>query len=153
VQELRDRGPSPSILAVAAVQFLGSLPFLFVCGIGLWGSIWRTHEIGHSPILGVELGLPFLFSLVAVITSVGLLKLREWARITSLVLATVPAFGCVLFLILYHPPQVPYLKTTIDAPYDIARPVARLFLAILAAVGVWWWLVFTRATVSNQFRR
>ena len=106
MQELDGHGPPPSIVAVAAVQFLGSLPFLYVCGTTLWGAVWVTHELANSPMLIVVLGLPILFSLIAVVTSIGLLRLREWARRATLYLATLPVSGCAFFLILYHPRDV-----------------------------------------------
>ena len=151
VQELDAHGPPSSIIAVAAVQFLGSLPFLYLCGIPLWGAVWVTHEIANSPILIVVLGLPFLFSLMAVVTSIGLLRLREWARRMTLYLATLPVFGCALFLILYHPPQDVY-----GAPFavrDISHLVGKVLLAILIPVSIWWWVLFTRNKVRSQFRR
>ena len=150
VQELDAHGPPSSIIAVAAVQFLGSLPFLYLCGIPLWGAVWVTHEIANSPILIVVLGLPFLFSLMAVVTSIGLLRLREWARRTTFYLATLPVFGCALFLILYHPRDV------YGAPFavrDISHLVGKVLLAILIPVSIWWWVLFTRNKVRSQFRR
>jgi hypothetical protein len=150
VQELDAYGPPPSILAVAAVQFLGSLPFLYLCGISLWGAVWVTHEIANSPMLIVVLGLSFLFSLMAVVTSIGLLRLREWARRATLSLATLPVFGCALFLILYHPRDV------YGAPFavrDISHLVGKVLLAILIPVSIWWWVLFTRNKVRSQFRR
>jgi hypothetical protein len=150
VQELDVYGPPPSIVAVAVVQFLGSLPFLYVCGIALWGTIWVTHDFVHWPTLVVIFGLPFLFSFVAVVTSVGLFRLREWARRATLYLATFPVSGCALFLILYHPQDV------YGAPFavrDVSHLVGTVLLAILIPISFWWWVLFTRNTVRSQFRR
>ena len=149
-QELDGHGPPPPIVAVAAVQFLGSLPFLYVCGTTLWGAVWFTHEFGNSPLLIVVLGLPFLFSLMAVVTSIGLLRLREWARRATLYLGTLPVSGCALFLILYHP------RDAYGAPFavrDISHLVGKVLLAILIPVSIWWWVLFTHNTVRSQFRR
>jgi hypothetical protein len=150
VQELDGHGPPPSIVAAAAVQFLGSLPFLYVCGIALWGTIWVSHELANAPTLViVVLGLPFLFSLTAVVTSIGLLGRREWARRATLYLATLPVSACALFLILYHPQNV------YGAPFavrDITHPVGKILLAILIPVSIWWWVLFTRNPVRSQFR-
>jgi hypothetical protein len=140
--KLCPKGPPPSVTAAAVVQFIGSLPILYVCGISLWGTVWVTHELASSPILLVLLGFPFLFSLVAVVASVGLLRLREWARRTTLWLATLPLSGCALFLILYHPD-----------PFDIVLPIARISLGVLAAISTWWWVLFTLNSVRSQFRR
>ena len=150
MQELDGHGPPPSIVAVAVVQFLGSLPFLYVCGTTLWGAVWVTHELAKSPMLIVVLGLPILFSLMAVVTSIGLLRLREWARRATLYLATLPVSGCAFFLILYHPRDV------YGAPFavrDISHLVGKILLAILIPVSIWWWVLFTRNTVRSQFRR
>jgi len=150
MQGLDGHGPPQSIVAVATVQFLGSLPFLYICGTTLWGAVWVTHELPNSPMLVVVLGFPFLFSLLAVATSIGLLRLREWARRATLCLATLPVSGCALFLILYHPLDV------YSAPFavrDISHLVGKVLLAIFIPVSIWWWVLFTRNTVRSQFRR
>lgn len=144
----RPPGPSAPVIVVAPVQFLGSLPFLYVCGIALWGTIWVNHELANLPtVFIVVFGLPFLFSLTAVVTSIGLLRLREWARRATLYLATLPVFACALFLILYHPRDV------YGAPFavrDITHPVGKILLAILIPVSIWWWVLFTRPSVKAQ---
>jgi hypothetical protein len=147
----RPPGPSAPIIVVALVQFLGSLPFLYLCGIVLWLTIWVNHELANSPtVLIVVFGLPFLFSLTAVVTSIGLLRLREWARRATLYLATLPVSACALFLILYHPPRDVY-----GAPFavrDITHPVGKILLAILIPVSIWWWVLFTGPSVKAQFQ-
>jgi hypothetical protein len=150
VQDLDGHGPPPAIVAVAVVQFLGSLPFLYICGITLWGAVWVTHELAESPMLVVILGLPFLFSLVAVVTSIGLIRLREWARRATLYLATLPVSGCALFLILYHP------RDSYGTPFavrDISHLVGKVLLAILIPVSIWWWVLLTQNSMRSQFRR
>jgi len=98
---------SASIVAVAAVQFLGSLPFLYVCGIALWGTVWVTHDFAKPAALIVVFGFPVVFGLLAVATSIGLMFLQEWARKATIFLATAPALGCALLLILRPPSILP----------------------------------------------
>src|ERR1700674_4556697 len=93
----------PSVLTVAVIQFFGSLPFLYFCGINLWGVVWVTHEYKHSPILLPVFGLPVLFGCIALVTSVGLLRPSEWARRPPLCLAPWHVAGCAVFLILHKP--------------------------------------------------
>jgi hypothetical protein len=90
----------------------------------------------------IYLGLPFLFSLVAVASSIGLLRLRGWARTMTLCLATLPVASCVLDLIFDHPP----------GQWEKIVPVDKILLAILAPVSIWWWALFTRPSVRSQFR-
>jgi hypothetical protein len=138
----RPVGLTASVVAVATVQVIGSLPILYVLGINLWLTGWVTHELWRSPLELVVLGLPFVFSLVAVVTAVGLLRLRGWARISTLCLATLPFAACAVFVALY-PPRT----------YDILRPIAKIVLWILAPISIWWWVLFTRSSVRSQFRR
>ena len=89
----------------------------------------------------IFLVLPLLFSLVAVASSIGLLRLRGWARTMTLCLATLPVASCVLDLIFDHPP----------GQWEII-PVAKILFVILAPVSIWWWALFTRPSVRSQFR-
>jgi hypothetical protein len=89
----------------------------------------------------IFLVLPFLFSLVAVASSIGLLRLHGWARTMTLCLATLPVASCVLDLIFDHPP----------GQWEII-PIAKILFAILAPVSIWWWALFTRPSVRSQFR-
>ena len=141
-QQLPNKGPSPSVIAVAVAEFLGSLPFLCICGYYLGGIVWFSpHNVARYPFsYFFLLGLPFLFSLVAAVSSIGLLRLREWARTMTLGLATFPVSACALFLILHH-------------PHAFEFPIEKPLLAILAPVSVWWWVLFTRRSVRSQFRR
>jgi hypothetical protein len=141
-QQPRTR-PSPSVIAVAVVQFLGSVPFLCICGYYLWVTVrFSPHDFARYPMrYFVFLGLPFLFSLVAAASSIGLLRLRGWARTMTLCLATLPVSSCVLELILNH-------KT---GEIEII-PIDKILLAILAPVSIWWWALFTRPSVRSQFR-
>lgn len=135
-------------MAVVAVQFLGSLPFLYVCGISLWGAVWVTHEA--SAFLVLVLGTPICFGLLAVVASIGLVFLQEWARRLTLFLSTAAVFGCAAFLRLHHP------KGTYGTPFAVRDPsptVGSFMLVILIAVSVWWWFLFTREGVRAQFRR
>lgn len=138
-----------SVITVAAFQFLGSLLFLYVCGITLWGTVWVTHELKRSPMLLVILGPPFLFSLVAIVTSIGLLCRREWARKATLGLATFPVCACVLFLSFHQPHDV------YGAPFavrGVSHLIAQILLAILIPASTWWWVLLTRDAVRSLFR-
>ena len=143
-QQPRNNRPSPSVIAAAVVQFLGSVPFLCVCGYYLWGTVWFSPRgfASFTMRILIFVGLPFLFSLVAVASSIGLLRLRGWARTVTLCLATLPVSACVLDLILdSHRPGV----------IEIV-PITKILLAILAPVSIWWWALFTRPSVRSQFR-
>jgi hypothetical protein len=77
-----------------------------------------------------------------------LLWRREWARVATLVLATVPVCACALF-ILNHPHDV---DGALFAVGDVSRPIGEVLLAILIPVNIWWWVLLTGDAVRSQFR-
>jgi hypothetical protein len=137
-------GPTPSVIAVALFQFLGSLPILYMSGIALWGAA-RIGELRNSPMVSIVYGSAFLFSLAGIVASAGLLRLREWARTTTLCLATLPLLWCALFLMLYEP--------KLPRSYDIVRPIVEILFGLLVPISFWWWVLFTRSSVRSQFHR
>ena len=100
--------------------------------------------------LVVMAGLPFLFSLVALVTSIGLLRRREWARKATLGLATLPVSACILFLIFHHPQDA---DGALFAVPGVSRQIGKILLAILTPASIWWWILLTRDAVRSQFRR
>lgn len=104
----------------------------------------RSHEY-----YVIAIGVPLCLSLSGVVTGIGLLGLRNWARITTLSMATLPVCGCALFLGLYHPRNI---QGAIFVVGDLLPTIAWAFLAVLLPVSVWWWLLFTRKTVRSRFR-
>jgi len=141
---LASHRPTPSVIAVAAFQFFGSLPILCLSGIALWGAA-RIGELRNSPMVSIVYGSAFLFSLAGIVASVGLLRLREWARTTTLCLATFPLFWCALFLILD--------ESKIPRSYDIVRQIVEILFGLLVPLSIWWWVLFTRNSVRSQFHR
>ena len=139
--------PSASIVAVAIVQFFGSLPFLYICGISLFGAVFVTHEFSNPPFLVVVLGFPVLFSLLSLVTSIGLLFLKEWARRATMFLSTVPVLGCGL-LLLVRPASI--LPMTVGSGLLVA--IYLYLLVILVPISAWWLILFTRAGVKTQFQ-
>lgn len=78
--------PSNAIKAVATVQFLGSLAILLLPGLVLTDEIhlhrWYpdTYQPKSADFYYVFVALPICLSLFGIITSIGLFRLREWAR-------------------------------------------------------------------------
>jgi hypothetical protein len=99
--------------------------------------------------------LPVCFSLLGVITSVGLLGLREWARKMAIFLSVGPMTICGLLLLLrpeaIFPPDAG-AKYAILAVGDLGIVVYACMFVILIPVSVWWLILFTRESVRSQFR-
>jgi hypothetical protein len=97
--------------------------------------------------------LLLLFAVWSVLTIVGLLRLRNWGRVSTLVLAGILAgFGglsCVaaIFSIFVGPMR----PTQGGVSPQIIMGVVGLFYAVVAAVGVWWLIYFNRPAVRSLF--
>lgn len=90
-------------------------------------------------------------SIWGILTSVGLFRLRKWARISIivfsilLVLMAVPS-GLISFLI-----PTPEVKNAAPGFLPVFRIVMAGFWLMLAAIGTWWLIFFTRSGVKAQF--
>jgi hypothetical protein len=86
-----------------------------------------------------------------VFTSIGLFRLRNWARISTIVFSVLligmGAFSALMMLLVPLP----------SVPRDAAGilTAVRVFMAMfwlgLLAIGIWWLVYFTRAKVKAQF--
>jgi hypothetical protein len=92
----------------------------------------------------------------AILTLVGLLRLSNAARISILIiggclaifggLCVLASFGAIFMHVPTTPPQPAHLQEFIFA-------LVGLFYALIAAIGVWWLIYFSRATVRALFVR
>jgi hypothetical protein len=156
-------GPSVSIAAIAGFELLGGLGLSFVCGFLVWGGIQQYHftkqfftSVGSSWCVFFGI-LPLCFSLLGIATSIGLFRLREWARKVTIFLSTVPVVSCGLLLLLnpkwVYPRAKPgeqYAILTIGSGFEYHKHV--LLFLILIPLSIWWLVVLTRQTVRSQFR-
>ncbi len=94
--------------------------------------------------------LPAIWGLI---TSVGLFRLKEWARISTIVfsvlLILMGGFGGLMAAFLPFPPEAAN-----RAPASIIvgiRAAVGVFWLALLAVGIWWLVFFTLRSVKDQF--
>jgi len=157
--------PSAQIVAVAVVQFVVSALVWAPSALLLLDDAILNHEYAaaaaapHPSILlptrsheyyAVAIGVPLCLSVLGVVTGRGLLRMRNWARRTTLYMATVPVCSGVVFLLLYHPKNVP--EGAILVIGDFTPVIVGALLVVLFPVSVWWWILLTRKTVRSRFR-
>ena len=101
----------------------------------------------------------FLVALVAwgVATGIGLLRLREWARISQIVFAAlitlVGVFTILLFLFIQLPvPQSDANPEMTRSVMQFTRVFLSLFYGALSAVGIGWLVYFNRRAIREEFR-
>jgi hypothetical protein len=112
------------------------------------------HGFGYIAIFSVLVMV--LMAAWGIVSGVGLLKLREWSRISVLVfsaLLLMAAFpGCLMCLFAKFPvpansPDVELAQRTIW----ITRMFVAAMYAFLAALAVWWLYYFNLGSVKGQF--
>jgi hypothetical protein len=127
------------VVLAAAVFFMGSVLILL-------SGILNARLFAYAV-------LPFCFSLLGVIASVGLFGLREWARKTAIFLSVAPVTICgLLFLLqpnaIFQPDAgIKYAILTVG---DLGIVVYVCMFVALIPVSVWWLIRFTRESVRSE---
>lgn len=150
-----------SITAAGLVAILGSLFILLCLSAGFLGALLTTTS-GNPPELPqfvrtamlAMMGLMMCVSVFGVVTGIGLIRLRNWARISALIWGGLCVFFGVLgipiaFLMpLAPPPNAPEL------PVGTAQAL-RWFMVFIYGVplivGIWWLILFNRKSIKAQF--
>jgi len=153
-------GPSDSVVAVAVVQFFGSLAALVPSGWFLLEEVQLHHRYPtnyrflHPAVYVVYIAVPICFGLLGIVTSIGLVCLREWARRSTLFLSVVPVIGCALLIIVSPPSVFPQVGqgAMLAIGGGIYLLAYKLLLAILIPISIWWLVLLTRESVRSQFR-
>jgi hypothetical protein len=149
------------VVLAAAVLFMGSVLILLAI-VWMFTDAVESYRVAGQPLSGILNArlfayavLPFCFSLLGVIASVGLFGLREWARKTAIFLSVAPVTICGL-LVLLQPNAIfqpdAGIKYAILTVGDLGIVVYVCMFVALIPVSVWWLILFTRESVRSQFR-
>ena len=137
----RSPRPTPSILLVFAFQLvIGGVTLL----LALRGARieYFSDQAYPDPGAGKIIATLSLVAAIWIINSFGLLRLRNWSRWLSLLLTSAAALAGLLGVLLYK------------RQFGIDFEPALFFLLLVLSVptSIWWWILFTRESVRNQFR-
>ncbi|HEY6269532.1 MAG TPA: hypothetical protein VIX11_14605 [Candidatus Acidoferrum sp.] len=158
--------PSPkrsaSVTAAAVVAILGSVFLLLCCSLAFFvfllaklpGPASALPPAMRYMMLGTQ-GFMICLSLYGIATGIGVLYLRKWARSSILTWGGLSVFfsglGMLIFSLMPFPPNPNAPELTPES-----MPGVRLFLVLVYGVplliGVWWLILFNRASVKAQFR-
>jgi predicted anti-sigma-YlaC factor YlaD len=84
-------------------------------------------------------------------TGVGLLKLRNWARVSILIVAGLMAFFGTISLIVVGFIPIPEVSGSEPDVRVFVRVLATLIYGIPVLIGVWWLILFNRKRVREEF--
>jgi len=147
---------SRGVTASAVVVFIGS-GFALLAALITALALAITPRTVQQPELPIGMTIGILvseagFAVWGIVSGIGLLGLRQWARISVLVfsgfllLATVPALVIVPAMPMPHTADMP------DNFYFFMKMFLVLIYAIPAAIGTWWLFFFNKRSVKDQFR-
>jgi uncharacterized membrane protein (DUF2068 family) len=96
-----------------------------------------------------------------IITSVGLFRMRRWARVSALIIGGLlvffglPGFLMMILMIVVSIPTPagidPAQANTVQMVTRIGFMAIALFYAVISAIGIWWLFYFNRKTVRETF--
>jgi hypothetical protein len=151
------------VTLIATLSVLGSLLFLGLGTLMLIGALWmgRLPSAPGTPapptaarvLVAVSSLFYFLPAVWGFITSVGLFRLKNWARISTIVFSVLLVLVCGFLgvtMVFLPMPSPPGNELPAEVTVGFKVMLAALGLA-LAAIGVWWLVFFTRAGVKAQF--
>jgi len=154
---------SIGVTVIAILSLLGSL-FALLMGAFVAVIPFFAPEVdsGASPlspgffkVMMVVAALIYILPAIwGIITSVGLFRLKEWARISiiifSVLLILMSAFGGLISLVMPTPP-VPNRADVANVATGV-RIFMGALTAVMVGIGVWWLVFFTRGRTKQQFR-
>jgi len=153
---------SIGVTVIAVLSLLGSLFTLLMGGsmiaLSIIGPPTSAANSPFSPQFFkiMMFGAAFVYILPAawgIVTSIGLFRLKEWARISiivfSVLLTLMTGFGGLMFLVMPMPPA-PHEAAAANVA-AIMRILAAVLAGTLMSIGVWWLVFFTRRDAKEQF--
>ncbi len=148
---------STGVTVSAALSFVGSAFILLFVVFAAFGTALIRVQQPQVPflryILYGTIALYLAFAVWGIATGVGLLRLREWARISTVIFS-------ILLLLCMVPALVFLFLIPIPARENVPSQIAlfvrlgeAVFDGALVALGAVWVYYFNRRTVRDEFRR
>ncbi len=113
----------------------------------------RARVPGILPIMFVMMAAFFAITVWGIFAGIGLLRFRNWARMSVLVWSgmTAPISLLIVVVFLFMPlPMPPGSPARVGA---FTRLFIVLFYGAPLAIAIWWLILFTRTRIVTQFKR
>jgi hypothetical protein len=90
-------------------------------------------------------------AIFGVVTGVGLIRLRNWARISALIWAGVSAFGSASTILIVFLMPLPAPPNVAPGALAAIRWIILLVYGLPLLIGIWWLILFNRRPIKSQF--
>src|SRR5271165_1844532 len=155
---MKASGPSSSVIAAAVVGILASLFGLLSAVTAIVGMILlpqSPNSAGIPPFAkSMVIAMMVLFACLAIFgifTSVSVLRLKNWARISMLVWGGIMTGFCGLALIIMAFVSLPEPPANAPVQIQFVRILVSLIYGIPVLIGIWWLILFNHPPIKSQF--
>ena len=151
-------GPSSSVVAAGVVGILVSLVAILIAVVAIAGMSMMPPANGSpaippfaKPLAIAMMGFFAGLAIFGIFTSVGVLHLKKWARVSMLIWGGVMVVFCGLALLFAAFGPLPEAPADSPMTFPFLRLLLMLVYGIPFLIGVWWLLLFNRHDVKEQF--
>ncbi len=157
-----EKNRSAGITVVAILALIGSALLLAIAGFMAIAMIAAPTPPQNDPRLPpgffnvFRVVLTLIYALPAVwgiVSAVGLLQLKNWARISTIVFSILlmgfGALGLLTSMVFFLKP--PPGNGVDPKMFSIIGAVSAVFALVQIGIGIWWMVYFNRASVKAQF--
>jgi hypothetical protein len=150
--------PSAAVTAAAIIAIIGSVFAVLGTAMGAVGLLLMSRlpqgpamPVGVLPMAAAMMIFFLALAVFGILTGIGLLRLRNWARISALVWAGISVPISALVILVFALIPMPAPPNGSAAPMLFVRVFSLLFYGVPLAVGIWWLVLFNRKAVVAQF--
>jgi len=157
-----EKNRSAGTTVVAILQIIGSALLLLLAAFMAFAMIMATPpandpQLPRMYFTMMRIVLPLFYAVPAVwgiVTAVGLLQLKNWARISTIVISILlvvfGVFGMLTSMIFFlKPPPTPGVDPKV---FSVIGAITAILSLAQIGVGIWWMVFFNRASVKAQFQ-
>src|ERR1700722_10170929 len=149
---------SAAVMASGIIAILGSLVTAIGILIGIMGLVLSSRYPnpmdsmpGLRVITTVVMAFFFAVTIWGAFSGVGLIRLRNWARVSVLIWSGLTAPFCILAIVFVA--ILPMPPTPNQAFMRVILPLfAVIFYGLPMVIAVWWLILFTRPKIVAQFK-
>jgi hypothetical protein len=153
------RSSSGAVTAAAVVAILGSLLLLLCALFGLLGVVMMQNAPGNPAAQQPEfryagfVGVVFIAAggVWGLASGIGLLRYRNWARISTLVWSGLAVVFCSLAMLFVSSMKFPIPPNAAQGTESFVRFFVVAIYGLPLLIGVWWLILFTRKSIVALF--
>ena len=151
---------SGAVTAAAVIAIIGSILLLLCAVFGLLGVVMMQNMPGNPGVQQLpELryagfaGVAFIAAggVWGLISGIGLLRYRNWARISTLVWSGLAVAFCGLAMLFVSSMKIPVPPNAVEGTEQIARVLIVIIYGLPLVIGIWWLILFTRKPIVALF--